>query len=675
MIRLPSRLLFLAGHTARRNLPGNHGWEEESLIFACGLSLQRITGQWCRKAVHSLQSTQELHELILRQSSRKQTLHVYTYQAGRMLGVADWWSRIRDGLYSLGGAGVAEAVNEPDRQPRKRRWIGAAVLTDPPTFLRLRSAHGVIEICDSANYLRVSPQELASGLGVRKHALPPEMGEADHEFGQLVYEVRAVAAFICGLIDRWAVGQYGPWRGTAASLAWGSFKSGFGGRVMWPCKDDEVKQIERCAYYGGLNETYWTGRIRAHTPPADEYYGDPDLDREPFLTGPVTLVDMRSAYGWAMLATPTPISLEAVYESPSVDQLASWVGRYGMVAVVRVHSETEAYPVRRRGHTVQAVGDYWTCLAGVELEQAIAEQHVTKVAVCLRYKLGRTCAQYARHWLSLRSKAEAAEDRVGVMLAKMMLNSLYGRFAIMTPRWVLDPKLPIKHRWGNAYVCDLQSGRIIPVRSIGGIGQRQEGYREHPQSFPAVAAFITASIRARMRAMRQICGSTSVLLIRTDSMLLLTSGLARLKDSGSIGPEHGQMRVVTGPTNDCTIYSVDQFTVGAHIVRVGVNLDGREVSPGVWMCERREKAEFALSRPTEPTARVRTVAVRLAGLPVEHGQGFHGWHPPVRLESEPDAPPPSVLEMSGIRSLQAVRESRVAAAADADGGLFGPDCP
>ena len=264
-------------------------------------------------------------------------------------------------------------------------------------------------------------------------------------------------------------------------------------------------------YYGGRTECFGSGLIDY------QFY----------------VVDINSAYPFAMLHSH-PFSLEYVETDGNIGlSREDWGPCFFHV---RARSRG-AFPLRDKDKSLyfpvtDIIQDYF--ITGWELLAALETNTVSDVRIIKSYRFLelRDFKDFIHGLYDQRRIAKAAGDKATDLLAKLAMNSLYGKFAADPSRYkeymIVPPELV------SSIPLDGDDEGFKPGGFFGSWGL---GYRDLPEDRQryynvATAASITGFVRAYL--WRNICKCSGVLYCDTDSIV------AREVDEIELGPELGK---------------------------------------------------------------------------------------------------------------------------------------
>lgn len=462
----------------------------------------------------------------------------------------------------------------------RRRRPCVAVITDPPFILSLRAAGGTINFIDSRNYTDTPPDRLAPDAdcsGLADHwAIGP--GPAHYQAADL--GALKLLRWYTALADLWRQEELGAWRHTAAGLAWSSFRRELKPRQILLDDHPTAMRLARECHFGGEAAAYRVGQI----------------------TGPVYHLDIRALYLSIMATWPLPVRRLALLQGPTLEQTSEALRAAGGAARVLVKTSERPYPMRRRSGFCNAVGNFRTCLCGPELESALHRGEIEQVELLATYALGDPTAAWAQRWWQSRQDAEQRGDQVTAGLAKLIGNSLSGKFAQYAYNWVTDEEKtpPDGRKWGTWPEIDAATGDRVRWRALAGICQRQASGKDRPESWPIASAWICAIGRERMRAIRAACPPRSVYYQDTDGLLVSEDAFQALSALGWIGDQElGDLRWVA-TYDSVEILATKAYRRGDEWVMAGRMADAEPDGPYAWRQITHQTApQICASRPCQ----------------------------------------------------------------------------
>ena len=253
------------------------------------------------------------------------------------------------------------------------------------------------------------------------------------------------------------------------------------------------------AFYEKISRYYFGGRVEAF--------------QKGVIPGDVTIADIKSAYPFAMLH-PHPIGTKyRVTRNPRDSDLSK------CFFVIDGVSEG-ALPIRRKGGGIDfphGRGRFrvpgWEVIAGLET----GTLKVEKIRSVIMFDTYTTFGEYVHYFYDKKLACEQSGDATGRLLAKLFLNSLYGKFGAN----------PARYKEHGIFDYADRDARAQGWRGGDLIGSRQLYTRPIPEWQAryynvATAASITSFVRAYL--WRTICETENAIYCDTDSVIAPTVG-------------------------------------------------------------------------------------------------------------------------------------------------------
>lgn len=315
--------------------------------------------------------------------------------------------------------------------------------------------------------------------------------------------------------------------------------------------------LEREAYKGGRVECFRLGK---------------------FSEGPYTVVDVNSLYPFVMRDNDYPCKYVRQEHYPTLPEFVGYLKEYAVVAKVQLETTEPVYAVRGQ-RTYFPIGAYTASLCTPELLYAQKAGHLRKVIHAVLYDkadLFRTFVDtfYA---MRLRFKAEGSDEYVE--MCKKILNSLYGKFGQKAEEWTKIADCPDEpDRYEMLIYADRPGCHTI--RYLMGQCFELTRFDESYDSFPAIAAHVTAYGRLWLWRLMKIAGHGNYYYCDTDSLIVNDKGLKRLK-SEMHDAELGKLKVVESMKR-MSIFGLKDYETESKIVTKGIRRNAEKLQDGVY---------------------------------------------------------------------------------------------
>lgn len=310
-----------------------------------------------------------------------------------------------------------------------------------------------------------------------------------------------------GFLDLHALGNWGK---TLPSQAFSAYRHRFmANRIVIHANTDALA-LERQAYHGGRASVFYKGRLT---------------------DGPYYKLDVNSMYPHVMATERYPNDLLGVKSPVSLAELEERIEHYAVIARVQVRTDSPCYPVKHKTHVVYPVGTFDTTLTTPELVHGLARGHILYVRSMSYYMQAELFTSYVGFFYGLKQALAEEPSSPYYAFAKLYLNSLYGKFGQLAHHWERLEGDSDAYADSDFYV-NLRTGQGGKVYRFGSTIWTCEVKGESFNSFPAIAAHVTAYARMYLWRVREIVGPAHFFYTDTDSILTDAHGLAAM--SGQI---------------------------------------------------------------------------------------------------------------------------------------------
>lgn len=530
----PRRIICVDTESTVRVVDGQTGKRLHRFRLGVATATWIRSGEAVYRNIVRFNSRDDFWRWLYNTTGRRGATWVFAHNLGYDLTMLGFWSII--------DAGDMELV--------------AAILEDPPTHIITRKGRCIIHWCDTLNYWRMPLRELGISTGLGKSIMPAVSAPDSEWYDYCQRDVEIVERAVVGLVSHVASTQMCSWQATAPSLAWRCFLTNFYHGGIYIHDDEHANKIERAAYYGGRVECHRIGHIHET----------------------VDVVDVNGLYPSVMRSKTYPVRFVGSLENINVKSLYTLASEKGVVAVVRVRTNSHEYPIRLNGSPSHRRGTFDTVLAGPELRLAVERGDISHVYTAWNYESADIFGAYVSHFFNSRMVSRAANNSAGENLAKLMLNSLHGKFGQRGRRWVPSEAGPVPKRWGCWAEYNAATGQHRKCRAVAGLTQSLVDTGESRHSFPAISAHVTSYARVEMDRIKRIAGVGNVLYEDTDCIHCVQPGYLNLIDTGMIDPaELGKLKLV-GSYPDAEYWGPKDYRCGENVVNCCVKSSAVKIS-------------------------------------------------------------------------------------------------
>ncbi|GAH93055.1 unnamed protein product, partial [marine sediment metagenome] len=290
------------------------------------------------------------------------------------------------------------------------------------------------------------------------------------------------------------------------------------------------------------------------------------------------MLDVNSLYPFVMRNNVYPVKYDKITHRLTVKSLGRYLRSKSVVAKVLIETNEPVYAVKRE-RLLFPVGRFWTVLTTPEIKYAFAKGHIKDVTDCVIYEQENIFKSYVDKFYALRQEFKAAGIRAFEQLCKYMMNSLYGKFGQKGENWEKVGEA-IGEPDREEMVIDMKRRRVTRLRYLLGQVFLMTGHGECFDSFPAIAAHVTAYARLHLWSLMQQTGWGNYFYCDTDSLIVNEKGMQCLKnhiDNTSLG---GLKVAMT--SNHVTIQGLKDYSIAEKRVIKGIRKNAVCVGNGVY---------------------------------------------------------------------------------------------
>lgn len=275
---------------------------------------------------------------------------------------------------------------------------------------------------------------------------------------------------------------------------------------IWIHNNKEAIELERSAYKGGRCECFYIG----------------DLSNETYYT-----FDVNSLYPSVMQNNLYPVKYNQIKHGISTETLRQKLDELSCVAHVSLETTEAAYAIKK-DRTIFPIGKFDAVLCTPEIKYALDHGHIKEVYHCVFYEQADIFTSYVHTMYQLRQEFKAAKVAEYQNLCKLLMNSLYGKFGQKAENWVKIGDCPNEPDREEILLTD-EYPRVKRLRFLLGQVFQMKGYGEAYNSFPAIAAHVTAYARMYLYHLMQVCGEGNFVYCDTDSLIVNEHGKENLQ--------------------------------------------------------------------------------------------------------------------------------------------------
>lgn len=382
-----------------------------------------------------------------------------------------------------------------------------AIIESPPIILRWKRDRNTIVCLDTLNWFRFSLASLGDRVGLEKLPFPDDNATSEdwdtyckRDVEVLRRTVRAWLAFI----DDKDLGGFAP---TLASQSFRAFRHRFMSHEIFFDDCEPALKLSRESYHGGRVEAFRIGKV----------------------AGPIYCYDVNSMYPAVMKGNLYPIRLITRTTHANVNDIANWINDGSVVARVKLETSEPRYGHFTGEKLIFPIGKFVTTLTTPELKVAIENDEVKDCEEMAVYEHADIFTDFVTELYRHRLQSKAEGDDIGAWLIKKVMNALYGKFAQRGRVWETIGEADLDEMCTET-VIDYPEGTVHQRRKFAGICQEKMEDEEGRESFPAIAAHVTAFARLKLWSLVLSAGRENVFYLDTDSLYVNTAGAGNIKN-------------------------------------------------------------------------------------------------------------------------------------------------
>ena len=460
-------------------------FEHEPFLWVSKIISLHATKPPIEQNYHICYSIEEFHLHLLTILSEYKKVHLIAHNTRYDFSVSNMFEFLDNNLFILD-------VYNPQ--------LGAFFIAAHNTYYKLI-------IIDNINFFAGKLEKLGAELGIKKLPIPKEKQDINDWIIYCKQDVNIVITALKTLSTLVQPYGLGDLRITRAKLSFDIFNNNFLHKKILLHKEKNIMQLEVESYFGGRTEAFYQGLTRKGL----KYY-----------------VDFNSLYPSVMNNNEFSTKLDFKFEDIDLDRLGRFLKYRHVVGKVLINTDLPIYPKYITNRLLFPVGKFVATLSNAELKEAYKRKHIEKVYCGAAYQSEDIFSEYVKHFHKFKQKYSDENKPIFRYFAKLMLNSLYGKFGQHVPKLVWTGQRD-RRRYGISEVTDYKLKReyreIILNHYIYAETNRQIGR----YSSPIIASEVTGLARLKLWNMIEKAGLEHIYYCDTDSLILDRFGYSKLK--------------------------------------------------------------------------------------------------------------------------------------------------
>ncbi|MEM0220171.1 MAG: DNA polymerase [Thermoproteota archaeon] len=442
----------------------------------------------------------------------------------------------------------------------KRGWkLEKIVMETDIFFLTYRKKNKTLLIVDSMNYFKTSIEEMGKQIGIPKLKVDFQNVADEKLLEYCKRDVEILSEYFLRFLKWWRENNLGNFSKSVAGLAFNSFKHRFLKHKILVHFNQEAIQLELESYRGGRNECFFLGEVNEK----------------------IYKLDVNSMYPFVMRYNPYPIKLRKILTDVTVDKLRILLERYLGIADVYIETDEPAYGIKRN-KLIFPIGSFRAVLTTPELKYALEHNHIKKIYKVALYDPGYIFKDYVDYFYNIKLEAEKQGDKLTRNFAKLMMNSLYGKFG-QRVRELTEITYPTIMKYGSITAVDLDTQEKYKIYFINGKPYKLE--KTHKLFYDgsiSIASHVTAYARMYLYFLMKTAGLDNVYYTDTDSLFVNQRGFENLKPF--IGEQLGFLKI-EGETDNLIIYGLKDYRFGNERKIKGVKPESPQIADNIYLVE------------------------------------------------------------------------------------------
>lgn len=609
----PASMLFFDTETRDKPNWKQRGISRQVLNFGYAYWTRYKDGEKCKEKWCRFEDTDTFYEFLYSCTEKEVPLYCFAHNLGFDLTILDFW------LWS-------------DRADFRVDYF---VESDPPTFVVGKLRGRKIVFIDTLNYWRRSLEDIGKSIGVRKMKRPTKRSSAEYWDRYAKQDVVVLEAAVSNLFDYLKQNDLGQFGLSAASLAMSTFKHRFMSHDIFVHDNRHAMECERAAYFGGLTDCFFIGEVSDRT---------------------LYKLDVNSMYPYCMLNT-FPTKLVDYALDPDPWDVYKRMDDLGAIAKVSVDCTKRHYPIRYNGRLCYARGKFETHLTGPELYYALNNGDVERVHSVNYYQLEPIFTEYVNFFWAERQRYKQEGNDTAQHFVKIFMNSLYGKFGQLgydSQLLTVDRLEQIYAEHGkecpecygslepllNSVLSEtnwqpLGLGSTLTIRRINNHVRVKVPNGEHSESFPGIAAYVTAYARVYLWELIRATGPRHCYYVDTDSLIVDRDGLASLERKHHLDKfALGKLKLESNSTYSCFHAPKDYCFAGIE-VRKGIRPKAKPLGPNTFEQLQFEGIKSILRRGAGAYIDIKTITKTVTRKYNKGHTTASGWVEPFTLPEIP----------------------------------------
>lgn len=372
------------------------------------------------------------------------------------------------------------------------------VIDSPSPFVKMSNGRATVTFCDSFSWLPMRLENVAASIRMVKPDLPGNEDDDAHWLARCRADAQILITAMTTIMQWWDENDLGRWSITGSASGWNVMRHKINTRQITINTNPDGVEFDRRAIYGGRRGMWRTGRL-----PAGKYAD----------------IDFSAAYPTIAESMLLPQERMTLFPSLPVDHAMLSSNRHGVIANVRIRTDTPRWPVRAAGRVWYPVGEFSTVLAGPDIAEAIKHGCLISVGEGWIHRLGYALAPWAQWCLATSSAADDGTPEVVRLWSKHCGRAVIGKWAQRSFETVEIGPAPQRGWWAQDGWNHTSNTRATII-DFDGRRWQASASGDGDNCYPAVLAYVESYVRVRLGRMIESMPHDAPVSCDTDGVLI-----------------------------------------------------------------------------------------------------------------------------------------------------------
>jgi len=387
-------------------------------------------------------------------------------------------------------------------------------------MLTFKNGEQKLRFYDTFNYVPMSLEKIGKAIGYKKLYVDFDKVDDKTLSEYCKNDVEIIYQFIKSIIYFLEENDLGSLKPTSASLSMSAFKYKFYDKVKYPIfihANQGVINLERKSYKGGITDCLKVGKFKNN----------------------LIKLDINSMYPYIMKKFESPVKLIPSAINIEINNIPYFNKKYYLIADMTIKLPKDKAYILTKFKTLDIVksgflyGEFRESLCSPEIDYVLKNGQILKIHKIAIYEKRNIFNDYVDFFYNKRLEYKKQGNETYVLLCKLFMNSLYGKFAQRSSKYTLISE--------NEKI-DLQKYKIlrgdekdyieeITILHMGKKIFKMENTNKNSfDSFVAISSFITSYARMFLVELIEKVERKNVYYIDTDCLIINKESLPKIKE-------------------------------------------------------------------------------------------------------------------------------------------------